>query len=718
MKKALTLAITLALIGGCKQESGTKTGDSIPYTGPVWADPITSVNNTEHGVVPVESTTNTYNDETELKVLTANLGSSLTATDKAFTNAVAELVILNADIIFTQDAEGANARLAKALSMKLWAGQDTTSSVGILSKYPILEVLDTQGNPQIGAVLDVNGRQVVVWGNHLSNALNTSQDARGINSELNTPYENCAAINNTDQLDQITSDALRVKQAQNIVDVLAEYKASGTPIIFGGEFSEPSGLDWANAAINMFDHGGVVYDFPSHKLLRDAGYTDSYRMIHSNPETHPGITWPIRQEDSSLDSSKIVAKCGRALDDRDRVDFIYYDRTARDVTLNSATLIGPKTTQFFTSPDPTNPDPQTGYEDQHQGRLINSDTGTSRYEINDFPSTHLWYMATFTIATPAVTTEHISLDSTSEINIIKLEDVNNNLKVTFNIKDSLFMNIAFQYVVDVTASTEEPGSTIGGTVGVNGRPEVDDEYTVTISSTFLSNYKNRADVELRLTHNVSNIGRVDTIKTLTWEEIEAVVNVIGIEGPLPSPFSTNKTAYSVGETVTVDYHSVQGGSNDRVGIFDADSDIPPGANNPAVQALYIPAFEIAGSLSFIDLPAGNYYAALLYNDSFTVEETYDFEVVEGSVIATSKREYEAEEPVEVFFNNAPGNAKDWIAIYEVGADNMENLDWAYINGETKGSHTFYNTLSSGNYEIRLLTDDSFESIAVAEFSVN
>ncbi|MFT5297756.1 MAG: putative lipoprotein YajG, partial [Colwellia sp.] len=37
MKKALTLAITLALLGGCKQESGTKTGDSIPYTGPVWA---------------------------------------------------------------------------------------------------------------------------------------------------------------------------------------------------------------------------------------------------------------------------------------------------------------------------------------------------------------------------------------------------------------------------------------------------------------------------------------------------------------------------------------------------------------------------------------------------------------------------------------------------------------------------------------------------------
>ncbi|MFT5298855.1 MAG: hypothetical protein ACI9YH_004907, partial [Colwellia sp.] len=75
-------------------------------------------------------------------------------------------------------------------------------------------------------------------------------------------------------------------------------------------------------------------------------------------------------------------------------------------------------------------------------------------------------------------------------------------------------------------------------------------------------------------------------------------------------------------------------------------------------------------------------------------------------------------PVEVFFNNAPGNTKDWIAIYEVGADNTENLDWAYINGETEGSHTFYNALSSGNYEIRLLTDDSFESIAVAKFSVN
>lgn len=525
MKKNITLAIALILLGGCKEESSTKTGDPIPYTGPVWDDPITSINDTEHTVVPDESPENVYSQSTQVKVLTASLASSNSLTDTSFANTVLEIESVNPDIIFTQDASDKNKRLEKALGMYLWDGQDRAFSVGILSKFPIIEVFDTLSNPQIGAVLDINGRQVVVWSNHLSNQFDTSKDLRGFNTTLNETYDNCLPVTETGDLDQISAEGIRLKQTKSFVEFLAPYKESGTPIIFGGDFSVPSGLDWTADTASMFDHGGNIYDFPTHRAFLGAGYIDTYRALYRNAITHPGITWPLRQGDSELAANTITRNCGRALDDRDRVDFIYYDKSSRGVSLNSASIVGPKTTQFFVSPNEISPDPEMGYEDKHVGRLIDSETGESTYNPEDFPSSHMWYTATFIIDTPSDSTEHASLDSTSEIEIVSLENDNDDLKITFNIIDSLFMNSAFEYRVNATANTETVKSNLGGTKGVHSRPDGTENYELTIGIDFLSGLKGSGEVELRLIHEVSGYDRIDTIKTLSWEEIEAAVTL-------------------------------------------------------------------------------------------------------------------------------------------------------------------------------------------------
>ncbi|KMV31962.1 hypothetical protein AB733_04345 [Photobacterium swingsii] len=127
---------------------------------------------------------------TKLNIVTANLWLSLSQNfnhKSAFHRAIEEFKYANADILLLSEASGISARLAEALGMYYWQGDDSHTTTGILSKYPIKSVFndkpeanyDQSGN--IGAVLDVNGRDVVVWANHLDYTHYITYDARGGN---------------------------------------------------------------------------------------------------------------------------------------------------------------------------------------------------------------------------------------------------------------------------------------------------------------------------------------------------------------------------------------------------------------------------------------------------------------------------------------------------------------------------------------------------------
>jgi hypothetical protein len=722
LTRTLTLTtLTLALLSGCKEESGTSTGDEIPYSGPVWADPILSNNTEEFGVVANESALNVYAHATTLKVLTANMTSDLTISETAYQDALKELVALSPDIIFTQEASATNERLAKSLNMHVWGGQDRTSSVGVLSSYPIIEVFDTLSNPQIGAVLDVNGRQVIVMSNDLDSRYNISYDIRGIDTSeaLWKPYADCTGISDNETLNTLVDESFRLKQAQQTIDLLLDYKANNTPIIFGGNMVDPSGLDWTEQTSRLFDHNNVIHDFETHKVIRSSGYVDSYRELYPDPVSHPGISWPLRQADSfgddNTDETIITDTCGRAIDDRDRVDFIYYNKEARGVTLDSATFIGPKTTDFFASPNENNLDPEGGYLDPRQGVKINSETGESGYDEDDFPSNHAWYMATFTIQTPNDSTTHASLNTNSDIIIESLENVDDNLKVNFTVKDSNFMNTAFNYSVNVTIDGTDGPDKMGGSIGINSRPEADTVYSLNIGKLFLATFRNRNDIELRIAHEVNDVARISAIKTLSWEAIEEVVAITALEGPIQAPFSTDKLAYSTGDDVVVKFHSTQGGTNDWIGVY--QKDVIPSIVNAAIDSLVIPQFENSGEMIFSNLASGEYEAHLFYNDSFTVEKTIAFTIKDGAVVSPAKVMYEENESIEIFFSNTPENALDWIGLYEKSAPAAEPIIKAYTDGALKGSVVFPDGLTQGDYVVRMFSNDSFTLLSEIAFTV-
>jgi len=61
-------------------------------------------------------------------------------------------------------------------------------------------------------------------------------------------------------------------------------------IIIGGDFNEPSHLDWIHGQDNI----PFCIKFPSTKLITEFGFIDTFRYIYPNPIKHKGYTWPDR----------------------------------------------------------------------------------------------------------------------------------------------------------------------------------------------------------------------------------------------------------------------------------------------------------------------------------------------------------------------------------------------------------------------------------------
>lgn len=66
----------------------------------------------------------------------------------------------------------------------------------------------------------------------------------------------------------------------------------GRPVIMGGDFNEPSHLDWQADTKNLWDRNGAVIHWDCSMMLHEAGFKDSYREKYPNPVRYPGFTFP------------------------------------------------------------------------------------------------------------------------------------------------------------------------------------------------------------------------------------------------------------------------------------------------------------------------------------------------------------------------------------------------------------------------------------------
>ena len=211
---------------------------------------------------------------------------------------------------------------------------------GLLSRYPISKFetifpLANDSGSIYKLITEVNGAKFAVYTAHLDYKNYASFLPRGYDgasfAQIDSPVTDLEVIK-TQNLTSMRDDAIKL-----FIDDAKKECDAGSLILLGGDFNEPSHLDWGAETKDLYDHNGVVYNWDVSIMLQNAGFIDTYRQIYKSAVTHPGFTYPSDNVD--------VEDIGRLswapnADERDRIDFIYYYPNPK-LALQNSVVYGP-----------------------------------------------------------------------------------------------------------------------------------------------------------------------------------------------------------------------------------------------------------------------------------------------------------------------------------------------------------------------------------------
>lgn len=214
-----------------------------------------------------------------------------------------------------------------------------TEDSGLLSRYPISDSstvypLNDDRGSIYRLVTKKGDQEFAVYTAHLDYRNCAYYDVRGYDGN---DWEKIEPVTSLDSILLLNRASVRDDAMARFINVAEKDKAAGRIVILGGDFNEPSHLDWTEATKNMRDHYGLIVPWDVSVMLEKAGYKDSYRVKFPDPVTHPGFTCPGDCPDIALE--KLV--WSPEADDRDRIDFIMY-APFEGLSLTDVTIVGPK----------------------------------------------------------------------------------------------------------------------------------------------------------------------------------------------------------------------------------------------------------------------------------------------------------------------------------------------------------------------------------------
>lgn len=281
-------------------------------------------------------------EKQELSVLHLNIWMEGTVVKNGFEAVADEVARIDPDIVMFSEASNKEdalfvPRMLDALRErgKIYYGQGSSLDVALLSKYPILE--QTENIPHKDRVLrtrlDVNGKQVVAYTGHLDYTHYACYLPRGYSGVTWKKLE--APVTDKAEIEKANNESLRDESIRLVIEDAT--KSDADFVILGGDFNEPSHLDWTEETKGLWDHNGAVVDWVCSKLLYEAGFRDAYRVKYPNPITHPGFTFP--SDNPAMPVERLT--WAPEADERDRIDFIYYI-PATGWEVEDAVIVGPK----------------------------------------------------------------------------------------------------------------------------------------------------------------------------------------------------------------------------------------------------------------------------------------------------------------------------------------------------------------------------------------
>ena len=286
--------------------------------------------------------------QTELKVLQLNVWMGTTMVPGAFGGLVDFIVQLDPDVVLLCELKNEgdltySHKLVNALKErgKSYYGENLTLDVGILSKYKIdnPEPLKDAGSI-LKASIDIRNQKIVLYSAHLDYTHYECYLPRGYSGTTWQKIE--APVTDADSVLQANRISTRDESIKAFLADAQNETGNGNIVIIGGDFNEPSHLDWQEDTKNRWDHNGVVINWDCSYLLAEAGYKDSYREIYPDPVRFPGFTFPSANKDTDVSKLSFCP----TVDERDRIDFIYYHPSPA-VKLTDARIVGPSGSVYY-----------------------------------------------------------------------------------------------------------------------------------------------------------------------------------------------------------------------------------------------------------------------------------------------------------------------------------------------------------------------------------
>jgi endonuclease/exonuclease/phosphatase family metal-dependent hydrolase len=257
----------------------------------------------------------------ELRVMTFNIEWG--GTHVSFDNVVRAIRQSGADVVGIQEAEGNLQRLASRLG---WHFNERNYAI---SRYPLLEPPGADGRYVL--VETEPGKVVALSNVHLPS------DPYGV--DMVRDGASAAEV----------LDIERRTRLPKIVPTLETLKPlieAQVPVFLTGDFNAPAHTDWTEDMVGARPFLRFPLAWPVSLAVAEAGFVDSWRDVHPDPRTNPGLTWWARRP-------PLEAYAPGANDAEDRIDFIWYAGPAKAIASEIAGEAGTPEVSIAVDPWPS-----------------------------------------------------------------------------------------------------------------------------------------------------------------------------------------------------------------------------------------------------------------------------------------------------------------------------------------------------------------------------
>lgn len=284
-------------------------------------------------------------EQSEFTVLQWNIWQEGTKVTGGYDAIVDEIIRLKPDFVtFSEVRNYNNTRFCDRIVQSLKAKGETYYSFysydsGLLSRHPITDSLtifpekDDHGSIY-KMTSKIKGHKIVVYTAHLDYLNDAYYNVRGYDGST---WEEIPVPQTVLEVLKVNDASLRDDAIKEFIAAARKDIAEGTIVILGGDFNEPSHLDWIRDTKDLYDHNGLIIPWTVPLMLDNNGFIDTYRTLYPDVLNYPGFTFPADNPLVPVEKLTWTPKS----DERDRIDYVFYYPYPA-IELKDAVIFGPQ----------------------------------------------------------------------------------------------------------------------------------------------------------------------------------------------------------------------------------------------------------------------------------------------------------------------------------------------------------------------------------------